>query len=269
MVAFDEHWWDVRTAHHGNFDTGGLATDGTTYVAWIRWRLIDELLRRYYIDFGLEPGFGLMGTELYNVALISPTCRRAPRYFGRLCGIDVHPEDDGELVSSLDGLPLVWAGGGGQTLGEGSWTTWSQYRHAAIRALALASAGVTGHEVCFHRRGKALTPLMYRVALLLRTDGGYDLAPGDDAMLTVGNWLNGQHSDEMRRIIDVIRGCGGTVPPGPPRYVGVQSEIYGWFALRTDGWIATPVGPIDAAGLWRGGASEEEIAAAVHHICMA
>lgn len=268
MVAFDEQWWDVRTVHHGRFDTGGLPAEGATYVAWIRWRLIDELLRRYYVDVGLEPGFGLMGNELYNVALISPTCRRAPRYFGRLCGSDVHPEDDGALVS-LDGLPLTWAGSTERTLTEGTWATWSEYRHAAIRTLGLANIGVAGHERCFHRRGKALTPLMYRVALLLRTDGGYDLAPYDNAMLTVANWTNDQHGQPIREIVEVIRQCGGTIPPGPPRYIAVQSEIYGWIALSTDGWVATPAGPIDAGGLWRGGASEEEIAAAIHEICMA
>src|SRR4051794_32970027 len=99
MAAFDQSWWDDRTMHFGKIDTGGLVLDGATYTAWVRWRLIDELLRRYYVDIGLEPGFGLIGTELYQVALISPTCQRMPRYFGRLCGTGVHAQDDTDIIS--------------------------------------------------------------------------------------------------------------------------------------------------------------------------
>lgn len=269
MAAFDQTWWDDRTVHYGQFDTSGLVLDGTTYTAWMRWRLVDELLRRYYTDIGLEPGFGLMGTELYQVALISPTCRRAPRYFGRLCGTGIHPGNDTETFQPLDGLPLPSAGLADRDVHEGTWTTWSEYRQEAIRVLGLSAAGVVGHEGCFHRRGKALTPLMFRVALLLRTNGGYELSFADDWMLTVAGWADAQHSDELEKIADLIRRAGGTIAPGPPRFIGVRSEVYGWVALGTDGWVATPAGPIDAAGLWRGGANEEEIANAIHNICMA
>ncbi len=94
MAASDQSWWDDHTMHLGAFNTSGLAGEGSTYTNWIRWRLVDELLRRFYTDVGLEPGFGLMGGELYQVALISPTCRRAPRS-GRLCGIGLHPRTNG------------------------------------------------------------------------------------------------------------------------------------------------------------------------------
>jgi len=131
-----------RALHYGKFDTGGIPTEGSSYVTWIRWRLIDELLRRYYVDIGLEPAFGLMGTELYQVPLTSPTCRRAPRYFGRLCGIGIHPEDDTDTCS-IPGVELAWSGTGGRDLHEGAWTTWSEYLHDAIHTLGLAGAGVT------------------------------------------------------------------------------------------------------------------------------
>lgn len=268
MAAFDESWWDARCLRYGRVDTGGVALDGSGHVSWTRWRLIDALLARFYVDYGIEPGFGLLGTELYNVALISPTCRRAPRYFGRLCGTDVHADDDSSLVSPLDGLPLPWADlPGARTLTEGVWPAWSDYLAASIRALGLTSGGVPGHERCFHRRGRSLTPLMFRVALLLRTDGGNDLIGMDDRMLTVAGWDHVQHHDSLRKIVDVIRGAGGTVPPGPPRYIGVYSEIYEWVALRTDGWVATPVGPVDAAGLWRSGADADAIAGAISDAC--
>ena len=99
--------------------------------------------------------------------------------------------------------------------------------------------------------------------MLLRTNGGYDLSHMDDAMLTVANWKHSQHGGLLREIVNVIERAGGAVPPGPPRYHGVRSEVYDWVALRTDGWVATPFGHIDAAGLWRGGASEEERAGAI------
>jgi len=267
MAAFDQSWWDVRTMHLGKFDTSGLAQDGATYIAWMRWRLVDELLQRFYNDIGLEPGFGLIGTELYQVALYSPTCRRAPRYFGRLCGTGLHPAHDDDYESPLDGIELAPANIAHRTVHEGSWTTWSQYRQEAIRVLGLAHAGVDGHEGCFHRRGKALTALMYRVGLLLRTNGGYELMPMDDAMLTVAD-RNDSHASDIVQIRDVIERAGGTIPAGPPRYLGVHHEVYQWVALRTDGWVATPAGPIDAAGLWRSGANEEEIAGAINEICM-
>lgn len=258
MTAFDEAWWDARTRRYDRFDTDGVPTEGAANVAWMRWRLVDELLRRYYVDFGLEPGFGLMGVELYQIALFSPTCQRAPRYFGRLCGTGLHPEDEGDPFDGLHGLK--WAGLGTDSPHGGTWSTWSDYRQHAIRALGLADAGVTGHDGCFHRRGKALTPLMYRVALLLRTDGGIGV-DGDDAMLTVTS--EPDHSQHRSAIVDIITRAGRTVPSGPPRYVGVWTQT-GWVALCTDGWVASPAGPIDGAGLWRRGANEEEIAGAIH-----
>jgi len=86
MAAFDSDWWDARCLLSGKVDTHGVPFQGDHHVTWIRWRLTDELLQRHFTDIGLEPAFGLMGTELYNVALHSPICRRAPRYFGRPCG---------------------------------------------------------------------------------------------------------------------------------------------------------------------------------------
>lgn len=268
MAAFDEDWWDARCLRFGKIDTEGVPHEGAVHVAWTRWRLVDELLRRFYIDFGLEPAFGLLGTELYNVALFSPTCRRAPRYFGRLCGTDVHADDDSDLISLTGGPTLSWADlPMARTLGGGEWPTWSSYLHDAIRALGLTHAGVSGHEQCFHRRGKALTPHMYRVALFLRTNGGHDRVTLDDQMLTVAGLHPLQHGDSLNKIVDVIRRAGGAIPPEPARYIGVHTETYEWIAIRTDGWVATPLGPVDAAGLWRSGANEEEIAGAITEVC--
>lgn len=258
MTAFDEAWWDARTRRHDRYDLDGVPTEGALHVAWMRWRLVDELLRRYYVDIGLEPAFGLLGVELYQIALTSSTCKRAPRYFGRLCGAGVHPNESADVHPGLVGLRP--AGLSVDSPHGGSWASWSAYLHSAIRALGLDGAGVVGHEGCFHRRGKALTPLIYRVALLIRTDGGHRVED-KDAMLTVT--LNDDTSRHREAVVDVITRAGGTVPPGPPRFIGVRTPA-GWTALSTDGWVATPAGPVDAAGLWRRGANEEEIAGAIH-----
>ncbi len=44
MAAFDQSWWDDRTMHFGQIDTQGIVMDGATYTAWVRWRLVDDLL---------------------------------------------------------------------------------------------------------------------------------------------------------------------------------------------------------------------------------
>ncbi len=263
MGAFDTDWWDARCVVNGRIDTNGVPWEGAHHVGWIRWRLIDELLQRHYVDIGLEPGFGLLGSELYNVALWSPTCRRAPRYFGRLCGVDVHPEDDSDLVTSWGVTGLRWANtGNADILYGGSWATWSDYLHDAIACLGLADAGVTGHENCFHRRGKAMTPLVFRVALLLRTDGGRALIDGDDRMLTLTTPNDGAARQDSPAA-ELIGACGGVVPSGPPRFLAVGLPDDRWAALRTDGWAATPAGPVDIGDLWRAGATPEQIARAL------
>ncbi|MBK5221565.1 MAG: hypothetical protein JJE52_01545 [Acidimicrobiia bacterium] len=265
MAAFDEDWWNLRTQQVGRFDLVGVPTDGAGHVTWMRWRLIDELLQRFYANVGLEPLLGLIGTELYQVALASPTCLRAPRYFGRLCGTGVHADDESGMLSPLGDVELAWA-----QLGRGShdhpqtWDTWTGHLKDMIGALGLAGASVPGHEGCFHRRGKSLAPLMYRLALLLRTGGGRDLTPQGDAMLTVVR-RDGPSSppESHEQVVDVIVRAGGDVPTGPPRFIGVRDVQGCWIAVRNDGWLATPQGTIDCASLWRERATVEETAGAV------
>ena len=96
MAPFDQSWWDDRSLRYG-IVSDGLPNEGDDFAVWARWRLVDELLQRFYVDIGLEPFFGLLGVELYNVGLASPTCRRHARYFGRLCGTGVHPDFEEHL----------------------------------------------------------------------------------------------------------------------------------------------------------------------------
>jgi hypothetical protein len=260
VAAFDQSWWDDRTLRYGKV-AEGEPTGGDDHATWTRWRLVDELLQRFYVDIGLEPLFGLMGVELYQVGLASPTCRRHARYFGRLCGAGVHPEHEDFLDV---GVPLAPANLADRDLHEDSWPDWPTYRRDAIRTLGLVNAGVPGHEGCFHRRGKALTPLMYRIALLLRTDGGHGISPYREIITVTGHGEQVLDTSQIRPIIEV---CGGTIPPGPPRYFAVSHELYDWVALRADGWVATTHGPVDAAALWRSGADPVEIAGAIDQMC--
>jgi hypothetical protein len=48
--VFSEAWWDSKTLTLDGVDTRGHP--GTPRHNWIRWRLIDELLRRYYFRGG-------------------------------------------------------------------------------------------------------------------------------------------------------------------------------------------------------------------------
>lgn len=257
MAAFDQAWWDARTLTFGRVQPSEHDTTGY----WIRWRLIDDLLQRYYNDFGLEPSFRTLGRELYNVALASPTCQRAPRWFGRVCATaGVHPAR-GPMSSGFLDLDAANA------LHADRWPDWRTYRTAAIATLGLADAGVVGHDGCFHRRGKALTPLVYRIALLLRTEGAEALDMMQDRMVMFSTNDTGSDPNERRALTAAITACGeDPAPGGPPRFIGVDTRGGSWIALRTDGWIATRNGPFDAAARWRGGDNIETIAAAIHDL---
>ena len=151
---FDSGWWEERAAS-GNEVEGHY---------WRRWRLIDEILQRFYVDLGIQPIFGWMGTELYQVGLASPCCVRAPRYFGRLCDVGgVHPTDSGDagmLNKNLGGLTLMpYREHDDDT--DRSWhpevdeaqLPWHDYLESAIATLGLAEAGVTGHEAWYESPG--------------------------------------------------------------------------------------------------------------------
>lgn len=260
MAAFDEAWWDARTLVHGYV----VHTLHQPRDFWVRWRLVDDLVQRFYLDFGLEPIFSNMGVEHYQVGLASPACRRAPRYFGRLCGSGgVHSGHEFDL-ETVNGVRLEACLEGDKDAHGVEALTWEEYRIRAIEAMGLATAGVVGHEGCFHRRGKSMTPLMYRLAVLLRTEGVGHLDFTDVGMITRTPKAAKAYPEDVRHIDEIIRSCGQSPDvPGPPRYTGVRLWTYQWVALRNDGWVATANGPLDAAELWRRGNDIETIAAAI------
>ena len=157
MAGFDVGWWDAKTLSLDGVDTTGDPM--TPRLSWIRWRLIDELLCRYYQDLGLEVGFGPLGMELYNDPVWSPNCKRAPRYFGRLCANHAHTAMNDEWP---DRFAPTFPGGRHEYLQEGTWGSWTEYLHDTIHVMGLDTAGVPGHERCWHRRAKAILPCLPR-----------------------------------------------------------------------------------------------------------
>lgn len=259
---FDSGWWEERAASEA---------DGHH---WRRWRLIDEILQRFYVDLGIQPVFGWMGTELYQVAIASPCCARAPRYFGRLCDQGgVHPTGSGDVGTvneELGGLRLAPyrehdddTDSGWHPDADDAGLPWHDYLESSIETLGLAEAGVKGHEACFHRRGRDLTPLMFRIALLLRVGEGSRPIDGHDFLCHVPT--NGE-AGELQEAVDILRVHDESHAAGAPRTMAVRHRGV-WFVLRNDGWIGGGNMSINAGDFWRTGASAERIAIYARDLC--
>lgn len=264
----DAAWWDRRTLTDKRvvFEAQALPEEEQdSFVEakahWIRWRLVDEVMRRFYVDFGLEPGFGFNGVELYNPIIWSPHCRKARRYFGRLCRHGhFHSEADPHLLAQLD-LGIAYANL--RPVPEekvGPWLSWPDYLKDAIASFGFNEAGVAGHERCFHRRGKSLTPVMFRAGILLRTEGQpWKRVSLDDGRSVYSYPPRGHAALDEEHLSFLIP--FGEHPPASYYVVSWGEKPVA--ALRTDGVVTTRMGEIDAGALWRGGASEQEIAAAI------
>jgi hypothetical protein len=257
MSVFGEEWWDAKTMTLDGLDTRGEPT--IPRLLWIRWRLIDELLRRFYLDVGLEVGFGPLGMELYNDPVWSPNCERAPRYFGRLCANHVHSAINDECPE----LAPAYLGGAQDYMPENVWPSWSEYLASAIEALGLGEAGVPGHEGCWHRRGKAILPLVFRVALLLRASG-VDLRNSRQGMCTYPC-----HDGEDPCNRDDVAGLDavftlldqrGELAGSRPRGLIVRQNEEPWIAIRADGQVFTRHGDTDVRAMWQAGDGEAAIA---------
>lgn len=261
---YDSQWWDDRM--------DPTASDPPqTSTMWRRWRLVDEILQRYYMDFGVAPVFGWTGVELYQVGLASPSCQRAPRYFGRLCDTGLHDadQDDARMLNEhLDGVTLdPYRAHTTEFLHDLS-RPWNLFLVDALAHLGLPDAGVVGHERCFHRRGRDLTPLMFRAALLLRV-GDSRAISSRNALWTLpsrsdslANGSEGMGGVEVRRL---LQRHGEAAPPGAPRWTAVKHDDR-WTLLRNDGHILGATGTVDGARMWRSGASVADIAHAAAQV---
>jgi hypothetical protein len=262
MAVFDELWWDSKTLTLSGVDTRGIGPE-VPRLNWIRWRLIDELLRRYYVDFGLEVAFGPLGVELYNDPIWSPNCAIAPRYFGRLCQNHVHSAGEHEK-SYWPGIH-DFLGGTGRWQEAAVWPSWRAYLRESVAVLGLSKASVPGHVACWHRRGKAVLPLVFRIALLLRTAG--EIGPKTDSEGMYSYPTPVDSGVDLSEIRSIIRANGepaeGTTPRG--LFVTRDSER-SWIALRADGYVMARQGNLHLREIWYEGASETEIAQAIERL---
>lgn len=274
MGAFDEDWWDERiSGGRGGVDLTEVDF-GSEVGAWSRWRLVDELMTRFYVDFGLEGFFGDAGeASLYQLKLASPSCAKAPRYFGRLCANGPHVAVDEDTptfagVNTLTPFRVQAPPDGDLPSHSKSWPHWSAYREQVIADLGLAGAGVVGHEHCFHRRGRSAAQLAFRLAVLLRTANGNNFASGFDLAFA------SRYSDAALR--QAAPWFHEVHPPGAPRWLLVTNHpalahslpeapdqaVTAWI-VTNEGRIHHRQGTTNARDEWRSGKSETEIVAAL------
>ncbi len=203
---------------------------------------------------------------------------RAPRYFGRLCDAGgVHSEgDDASMVNShLTELVLVPFGRVNppepmdpHPSYEGGFPDWPEYLTQAIGTLRLADAGVKGHEQCFHRRGRDLTPLMFRIALLLRTGEDVEVSKRDflgHVPTGLDGHVFGSGVDASNEATVILGTHGEGRFPGAPRAMHVTRNGIST-VIRNDGWIGRAGGVVDAAALWRQGRGLRDIATYVREL---
>jgi len=269
---FDDDWWNARTLNRdGRLDLQN--TDFTSGVgAWVRWRLVDDLMSRFYFDYGLEGVFGVHQEDpLYQFRLGSPSCAREARYFGRVCANGPHVAVAEDAVD-VDGKALTpyriqFPVEGDLNSHSRVWETYQDYLQAVIADLGLADAEVTGHERCFHRRGRSSAQLAFRLAVLLRTANGEDFSQSD-RLVTV----TADNEADLRTAAPWFR---QPLASGAPQWllVTVDTTLFSdseqiEFEPSADVWVVTNEGHIHYAGgtvdarrLWRQGMREDQIVA--------
>lgn len=213
-------------------------------TGWVRARLAHDLHERYYHLFGLQALPVEYGPRIGTLSLASVHCRRAPRSFGKLA--------DGGVAATTGYPPGLkpHATEGHLPLESHPWETWEELRGAAIEALQLTTAHVSGHAGCFHRSSRALYPIIFDVVVVLamvlsrfQTDWSLEWARPDSHAASFADML-GIGPDHWDRYLVVYRG---------PDWRGV--------ALGNDGVVLGQGGDsTDLAQAWRSGASIGQLA---------
>jgi hypothetical protein len=142
-------------------------------------------------------------------------------------------------------------------LAEGIWPNWQDYARAAIATLGLESSVVPGHEGCWHRRGKAALPIVFRVALLLRTAG--EIGPTE---MHGGMYTYPGPEEYLGRPAGILPSLkdNGELDGTTPRGLVVRREEEPWIAIRSDGWVLTRHGSVHIREMWQKGVDEVTIA---------
>jgi len=158
-----DQWWEQRTHPFGSLSPADELT-----LAWRRARLAHDAIWRWHTELGVTalPVGSDFGTgDQEPLVLASPLCTKSSRAFLQTNAHDVgwsRPAQtwDGverrdTTVGTLDGID-----------------PWRSLRMQAFQAAGFAAVRGPGHEGCFHRRAKDITPVTWTIALLLRTYGG-------------------------------------------------------------------------------------------------
>lgn len=158
-----DHWWQERT-----HPFGPLSPPDELTLSWRRARLAHDAIWRWHAELGVTvlpvgPDFGLGDQE--PLVLASPLCTRSPTAFMQTSAHD----------AGWSRPALHWDGVERRDTSAGTLDSidpWHTLRMQAFQAAGFASVRGPGHESCFHRRAKDITPVSWTVALLLRTYGG-------------------------------------------------------------------------------------------------
>lgn len=143
-----------------------ISDDPGEAACWQRWWLATQLHARWYRRLGVEvqgASFEPLDGDLYSLPVWSPSCRVAPRYFGRLSGGVVHldPSHAQEL-----GVPPASHQPADLDLPRGQ----SRRLVDDVQSF-LGLARQPGHEACPHAGESVDYPTAWLVALLVRTRG--------------------------------------------------------------------------------------------------
>ena len=153
-----EEWWLERTS--------GEPTAPDFTWAITRWQLAQvahDLVWRWHTPLGVVPFPSQPGEGFEPLVVASPQCLRSAASFALV--------DDQTMGWStgvqIGDLPVpATEPGSPRSLSR------LEARRAFFSALRLEDHLTAGHEKCFHRRSKDITPVMWTIGLLIRTHNG-------------------------------------------------------------------------------------------------
>ncbi|MEW2167467.1 hypothetical protein AB0912_31360 [Streptomyces sp. NPDC007084] len=212
----------MTTWLHRTVDDRGRLLSEEAAIPWIERRLVLDIHARYYHDIGVEAHPPALDQLDGPHVLRTPHCRQGERRLG-LTG------DVREWVHDTKGR------------------TWEEFRSEALRRLNAVVWPTRRHLGCFHRRGKARFDLAFSLVAEMAS-----LAPDGTAGVHVLTrrpqlpesltWWWADHGWEV------------SATKAPRILVATHSRrVVG--AVRTDGTLAGPKGPVDVAQAWRLGTS--------------
>lgn len=214
--------WLHRTVDH----RGGLLTDGDA-IPWIERRLVLDIHARYYHDIGVESHPPGLDQRDGPHVLRTPHCRQGDRQLGST-------GDVRDWAHDMEGR------------------SWEEFRSEVLRRLEVATWPTRRHLGCFHRRGKARFDLAFSLVTEMAS-----LAP--DVTSNVRTVTHRPQLPESLTWWWTEHGWGVPEDSAPRILVATHSHrVVG--AVRTDGVLVGPSGPVDVAQAWRLGASLASVA---------